>query len=105
MNYDPNLAQGRHMAAQTVRLTFGQWEYRKVIDVKVGGNCSGLSNILSAALSNVIRELPTDGDFPQMLMERNGDTLTTDPDEDEDIDDWLGKMLVGAEIIAIEPRK
>nr|MCD4237043.1 DUF5406 domain-containing protein [Escherichia coli] len=49
MNYDPNLTSCGRMAKQTVRLTFGLWEYRETFEVTVGGNLTGL-DVISCAI-------------------------------------------------------
>lgn len=94
------------MADKTVKLVFGQWEYRKEMIVTVKGNTRGIS-VLSAAIAFAYEDLPTDeGDnsdvsYIEMTMS-NGDTLRAD-DEEDGFQDWLGEMLVSAEIVDIKP--
>lgn len=53
MDYDPNLNFCGRTTVQTVKLTFGQWDYRLTLETKVGGNCSGLT-VIQAAVENFI---------------------------------------------------
>ena len=104
MNYDPNLVFCGRMATQTVRLTFGQWEYRMTMDVNVGGNCRGLS-VIEAAVERAYDELP---DAPhaseaKIIILTNADGERLDCEEDDE--DWLQNMLIAAEIIDIRPAK
>jgi len=102
MNYDPNLVFCGRMATQTVRLTFGVWEYRKTIDITVGGNCRGLG-VIEAAVENAYDQLPS----APYASEAKTITLTgvdgEEVDLDEDEEDWLKNMLIAAEIIDICP--
>lgn len=107
MNYDPNLTNSGNMADQVVQLTFARWDYRLVVEVTVGGNCTGLS-VIRAAVSNFFDTLPfktygTHEISSVVLTKPNGDALE-DEDEDEDGDDWLGEMLIKAEIVSIAPQ-
>ncbi|CAI2419414.1 DUF5406 domain-containing protein [Serratia liquefaciens] len=107
MNYDPNLTLCGRMAKQTVRLTFGQWQYRTSMEVVVGGNCNGLS-VIECAIGLAYEQL---GEIPFF----NDDTGEDDVmavinvgelqcmDECLEGEDWLKEMLIGAEIINIEP--
>lgn len=109
MDYDPNLTNSGRMAIQTVRLTFGLWESRKEIEVKVGGNCTGLA-IIDAAISNAYDKLErrsiygSDGSYAVMYFEHpvTGDSLECEDEEDED-EEWLKDMLIKAEIVDIQP--
>lgn len=101
MNYDPNLCNSGNMAKQRVRLTFGLWEYRKVIEIEQGGNCKGLT-VIEAAVENVYAELEG-GDTPRIeLVSADGSTLECEDDEDRG-EDWLQDMLIAAEIVSIQP--
>ncbi len=105
MNYDPNMTNSGRMAKQTVRLTFGMWEYRKTVETEVGGNCTGLT-VIDCAVSNVYEELPENRYGATYLVMKSladpEDTLQCEDDEDQG-GYWLKDMLVGAEIIAIRP--
>lgn len=100
MNYDPNIK----FAKQSVRLTFGLWDYRFVTEVDVGGNCKGQS-IIESAVDNYFDKLPfvqvDGGDMSSITLARqNGDSLKCDDDELRGIE-WLKNMLIGAEIVSI----
>lgn len=99
LNFDPNMNLNGRFAVKTIRLTFGSWDYRKTVDVDVGGNCSGLINIEAAV------DVAFDQHFKgQIVLERaNGDTLECD-DEEEREGAWLADMLVSAEIVALQPQ-
>ena len=114
MNYDPNLTCSGNMASQVVRLTFGLWQYRSQMDVTIGGNCMGLDDV-SAAVSAAYEALE------QRNIRNSNETYSmillvdsNDPgqeleccDDDPDCatgDDWLGNMLIAAEIISITPK-
>jgi hypothetical protein len=105
MNYDPNIC--RNFATHTVKLTFGQWTYRAEHTVKVGGNCSGLQ-VIKTAVNILYDKLPDNGDGPEirltnLLQDSSGkDAALTVAQEDGD-DEFLHNILIGAEIIALEP--
>lgn len=106
INYDPNLTNSGNMAKQTVKLTFAMWEYRAERTVVVGGNCNGLS-VIESAVDQVFEELEykeQGGDCYTriILTDEVGDTLLCEDDELK-YSDWLKDMLIGAEIINIEP--
>jgi len=105
MNYDPNLTNSGRMATQTVKLEFQLWESKAYYEIKVGGNCTGLT-VIDCAVSNLYDKLPSlyeNADLPYILLEdEKGNTLET-ADEDEKGEDWLKDMLVKAEIVKIEP--
>lgn len=107
MNYDPNLTLCGRMAKQTVRLTFGLWEYRETLEVTVGGNLTGL-DVISCAIESLYETLP----YEEVRNERTGGTdimatinigELTCQDEDLSGELWLAGMLISAEIISIEP--
>ncbi|EFJ8857328.1 DUF5406 family protein [Escherichia coli] len=107
MNYDPNLTSCGRMAKQTVRLTFGLWEYRETFEVTVGGNLTGL-DVISCAIESLYATLP----YEETLNERTEETDImatinigglTCQDEDLSGELWLAGMLIAAEIISIEP--
>ena len=109
MNYDPNLTNSGRTAKQTVKLTFGMWEYRAERTVEVGGNCTGLT-VIESAIGNLYEDLPNLSDgmgsmVPGIVMADPNDAdkeLCCTDDEDQG-DDWLKDMLIGAEIIDIRP--
>lgn len=104
MNYDPNMTNSGRMAKQTVKLTFQLWEYKTEIEEVVGGNCTGLT-VIEAAITNAYDRLAPDRGVPIiMLTNSNGDQLECGDEEDKG-EDWLGDMLVKAEITAIEADK
>lgn len=105
MNYDTNLVTGGRMAKQRVRLVFGWLEYRKTMEVDVGGNCTGLT-VIRAAVNNAFEELPAEsyaGDAWAYIVLGEGEKTCMVSDEDGDGEDWLADMLISAEIISIEP--
>lgn len=105
MDYDPNLTCSGRMAKQTVRLTFGMWEYRKTMETEVGGNCTGLT-VIDCAVGNVYDNLPENyygaASMEMYAMDESGDILLCEDDEERG-DDWLKDMLIAAEITAIRP--
>lgn len=107
MNYDPNFTLCGRMAKQTVRLTFGQWQYRTSMEVVVGGNCNGLS-VIECAVGLAYEQLDgvpffNDDTAEDDLMKviNIGDLQCSD--EWLEGEDWLKGMLISAEIINIEP--
>ncbi|WP_312601101.1 DUF5406 family protein [Pseudomonas luteola] len=110
MNYDPNMTCSGRIAIQTVRLTFGSWEYRATMEVTVNGNCSGFSVIESAVeraydLLEQRKIYGTDETYAAIemtAMNGSGDTLDC-CDDDLHYEDWLKNMLISAEITAIKP--
>ena len=106
MNYDPNIVDCGRLANKTVRLTFGTWDYRAEMEVVVGGNTSGLS-VIDTAVLGAYECLPSgryDGAKEIIMKNDAGEELLCCDDEDEE-EDWLKRMLVKAEIIAIEEDK
>jgi hypothetical protein len=111
INYDSNLCFSGNTTVQEVRLTFGRWEYRKVIETEVGGNCLGL-NVIKAAVENaydsLIETKNKNNKFRIMegivLEDRNGNSLECFDIENEGCQ-WLEDMLLSAEIISIIPSK
>ena len=111
MNYDPNITSCGNMATQIVRLTFGVWQYRAQIEVAIGGNCMGLE-VISAAVSAAYDALEQRGIYNsdetyaviQMADPNDPGERLECSDEDPDCatgDDWLGNMLIAAEITSI----
>ena len=104
MNYDPNLVNCGRMASQTVRLTFGMWDYRVEKEAVVGGNCMGL-NVIETAVESVYERLPEKRYGKTIILKNDaGKELMCCDDEDEE-SDWLKGMLVKAEIVGIERGK
>ena len=104
MNYDPNLVGGR-IAKQTVRLTFGMWDYRAEKEVVVYGNCLGLE-VIDSAVIGAYNNLAADKYGTKEITMKNDASkeLLCCDDEDEE-EEWLKKMVVKAEIIEIEEDK
>ena len=105
MNYDPNLVTSGRMAVQTVRLTFGEWDYRRTVETTVGGDCRGLS-VIEGALENILDELPEDDWEGKTitLEDEEGNELSCNSNEgDCEPDKWLSDMLISVEIIDIQP--
>lgn len=105
MNYNPNMTCSGRMAKQVVRLTFGQWEFRKTIDVTVGGNCTGLG-VIDSAVGIAFDKLDSDGYSGVFIVmgRADGETLRVQDDEERG-DDWLKDMIISAEIVSIEESK
>lgn len=109
MNYDPNLVLCGRMAKQVVRLTFGLWEYRTVIEVTVGGNCTG-QTVIACAAGIAYETLEQMGIYGsdhtyatiQMTHPDTGEVMESDDDEDRG-EEWLRDMLIAAEIVSIRP--
>jgi hypothetical protein len=107
MNYDPNLTLCGRMAKQTVRLTFGLWEYRETFEVTVGGNLTGL-DVISCAVESLYESLPNEkilnldtGEIDTVATIQIGELECMDEDVLGEV--WLAGMLIAAEIINIEP--
>lgn len=103
INFDPNLNFCGRMPTKIVRLTFGQWQYRHVTEVQVGGNCSGITNIEAAVENYFDQIVGTDGIASLVLTGPEGDLHSQDDENREE--EWLKDMLIGAEIINISPQK
>lgn len=102
MNYDPNVA--RNMASQTVKLTFGMWDYRREMLVVVGGNTMGLS-VIRCAVGSAFDSLPVDKYEAAYTTLTSGKNELLCTDEDGEGEDWLERMLIAAEITEIKPNK
>ncbi|WP_313572016.1 DUF5406 family protein [Pantoea piersonii] len=106
MNYDPNLVCSGKFADHKIKLTFGQWDFRAEVIAEVGGNCMGLT-VIESAVSEAYDKLPKMHSYEMKFITMKndvGDVLQCEDDCDEG-DDWLGKMLIAAEIISIEPEE
>lgn len=100
--YDPNLVLSGRSATQTVRLTFQQWEYTAVLEVAIGGTCTGLS-VIESAIDAVFCDLPRGvHDVPYVTMsDKDGNEFIAEDDDDHE-EEWLSAMLVKAEIVKAE---
>ena len=108
-NYDPNDRFGEHV----IEVTLQEWDYRGNLQVRVSGNCKGLSlisNIVDIILdaypdhinSDCNFRIVEDGDeewFEAELKNENGEALDVDGD-------WydLEKMIVKVEIVDFIPK-
>lgn len=102
MNYDPNLFLCGQRARQEIHLTFAIWQYRAERTFVLYSNISGLDAIKCAVIE-IFESLPGFGhlDIPRIVLtDENGDTMICDDEEDEG-EDWLFKMLIKAEIVAV----
>lgn len=104
MHYDPNLVSDGKMASQTVRLTFGMWDYRAEKEAVIGGNCLGL-DVIETAVEDVYERLPESKHGEKELVLENGEGFAICRDCARAGDDWLKNMLVKAEIVKIEEEK
>jgi hypothetical protein len=108
MNYNPNLVYCGRNTKQTVRCVFGLFEYRRIIETTVRGNCLGL-DIIQGAIEHIYEDLPLERESSFLILgDAQGDIsnedncLLTSDDEGEE-SDWLSKMLISAEITDIVP--
>ena len=100
--YDPNLVLSGRSATQTVRLTFQQWEYTAVLEVSIGGTCTGLT-VIESAIDAVFCGLSSDGrDIPYLIMTDTHGSELIAADDDDCEEEWLSTMLVKAEIVKVE---
>jgi hypothetical protein len=90
------------MPKQTVRLTFGNWDYRGTSNVVIVGNVLGLG-VIQAALENFYDNLPEDvfGKKYLVLVNDAGDELICDAGIYEG--NFFEELLIAAEIIDIQP--
>lgn len=102
MNYGPNSAASANMTKQTVRLTFGLSEYRKVVDVVVGGCCKGFS-VIESAINGALAGLYGDNDIASITLESQEKGTLRCEDECDRQENWLQDMLISAEILSIIP--
>lgn len=101
-DYDPNITAAG--CNHSVRLVFGQFEYRAAFIAIVGGNCSGLT-IIESAIEAVFESLPDSGGVASLIMQSisdEDDECQFDDDEDQG-SDFLKDMLISAEIISVIP--
>lgn len=103
--YDPNSRFG----ATTIALKYMLWDYSAIFEVTVGGNCKGIS-VLDCAIERHAELLfDEQGEAPTIILKRPAedgdgeDELICEQDDFDDTERWLGKMLVGLEIVAFEP--
>lgn len=101
INFDPSLNYCGRMTDQVVRLTFGTWKYRKTVDVKVNGNCSGLT-VIKSAVGNYYSRLLIENGYGTITLTRGQDECRVDDDDDQG-EDWLYDLLVSAKIISFQP--
>ena len=96
LNYDPNLLNVN--ASQTVKLTFGKWDYRQQRTVVVPGNLRGFS-VLDFALDHAYEDLVREGGI--LLLTNAAGSQVSCEDEDARAEEWLRDLCVAAEIIAL----
>ena len=83
-------------------LTLGRWEYSRKVEVEVYGNSSGVTT-LKWAVGNLFDKIYKEHGTTSIILEdSDGNTLKCSDDEDEQ-EDWLGNMVIAAEIISIVP--
>lgn len=100
-NVDPNDMRER---GKVFRLTFGCWAYRWTTEATIYGNCAGFDN-LDAAISQVADDLPyVEWGARVVMTDAAGDELICDTEE-EDVEEWLTKHLISAEIIGFAERE
>lgn len=101
MNYDPNMVMSGNRAEQTIKLTFGDWEYRAEMKVVLRSNVRG-ADAIEFAIEEAFDQLyDNDAGFATLVMsDAEGNTLTDDQGEDEE---WLKDKLIKAEIVDIAP--
>jgi hypothetical protein len=112
LNYDTDLTCSGRMAKQSVRLTFGLWWYRAVLDVEVEGNCTGIV-VINCAVDTAYSQLEqrsirmSDQTYAVLNMpslKDPDDILESSEDDGGDRlrgEGWLKDLLISAEIIAI----
>lgn len=98
INFDPNVNYSGNTCKKTVRLTFGCWDYRLVVEQIVGGNTAGL-NVIDYACELYAEQTAETG---IIMKNAAGDTCLFEDDDDR-YEEWLHPYLIGAEIIALEP--
>lgn len=103
MNYDPNLVCSGKMAIQSVKLVFGCWDYRAERVIDVAGNCMGFA-VIRAALTKAYDELEYSTykgkDYAYITLANLDEEMLCE-DEERKCDEWLGDMLISAEILSI----
>ena len=82
MNYDPNLVLCGRRAVQTVRLTFGVWDYRAVIEVEVGGDQRRLLVGQDMPFPEVAFHVGDEVDEPLVAVDAAEDELALDDRDD-----------------------
>lgn len=92
LNYDPNI----RWSTKTVRLVFGQWQYRKSIEVEIDGNTLGLS-VIQCAMEAAFDQLSEGNEAASVELAHHQRTLEIMIENQNDLDD----LLVHAEIIAM----
>lgn len=95
--YDPNIRWARH----SFELTFMQWDYSRVIEVDVLGNCKG-ATLFDSAIHTAFEECYDDDEGDALIVlsrpaeDGNGvDTLEVSLEDEDD----LGKICVGVRIV------
>lgn len=113
-NYDPNLrwnyfGKSKEKPIHLVRVTLGMWEYRKSIEIQIGGNCLG-SSIIETALSMAFEEVMGEENYVVLLLaDSQGVELEVElweeypdgekPERDERAEYVFNNMVLGVEII------
>lgn len=104
IDFDPNLTMCGRVAKFVVRLTFATWEYRKVVEVEMTTNMTGL-DLIEYAAEKAWEQLECSEDAPEqacmIMTDAEGNTMHCQ-DEDERGVDWLYDYIICAEIISVE---
>ena len=101
-NYDPNTSWGKH----TIKVSFQKWGFKGYVTFEKMGNCQGLDilNIDSDDLydmkfkENPVKFTSLDENWYRMVLTNDQGV----PMIDEDEFDFLGRSIVGVEIIGFE---
>lgn len=106
MNYDPNMLMCGRRAKQAVKLIFANGRYRFETIETVHGNVGG-ANALDAAIDTFLNRVCVEREDGYCAIDlaftnSDGDTLLID-ESDDDPEEALRKMLIGFEILSIEP--
>lgn len=97
-NYDPNR---RFEDTMKVEVVFGQWEYRKTVEIETGGNARGM-DIIDCAVGAIYDDLEENSfGIPTIyLTTPDGGDLECSDDEDDGFD-WLKSMVLSARIVSL----
>lgn len=97
-NYDPNVKWADHEVVVELR----QWQYGRIMVVKVGGNGKG-KDILETAIGNVVEEVMLkmeEGGF--VMTATNGDNIRLDLSSANERE--VEAMVVSATIVSVTPQ-
>lgn len=99
LDNDPNIT----FAKRTYRVTLGEWLYRYVFEMTIGGNCADLpdsDSIWDSLLTKLVGPDESPHVVNILMTDADGNTLDCEVDDVE-----FRRLVIAVELVKIEPEK